>query len=456
MAPIEFCPRITLLLLLMLLSTSAGAQTLVQEWVRVYDSGQADQAMDLEVAPNGMVYVLDSRPRYDFDTARVLAYGADGVQLWVGEMDSLWANDLAVTTSSGAVIAGGRSDGSTTKTAIVQFEADGDTLWSWVHGWATWDEAMAVAVDGSDHIFAAIDCDNCTPTNWATQILHLDPLGHMMCREAIDAANNLRPDQIVASMDGIYVAGSYDYDPPTGPFIARTDQGCTTDWLYTFFSGAHGTARALVKGDWLIYSAGYAEFNNGRDVLATRQFLFDGELHWQGGGGLFDLSGGHDEAMALAVPSAFEVYVTGYGTTSSGGRDVLTVKNPGWDDSWYHTYDGPGTAGDDVGVDIEMLGTSYVATLATVDAGSRGQDIVVLLYDLAGTYLGQVHYSGPGPGTPDVAVAMEPDGQGGLYVAGTTGDDIIVIKYRLATTSADWVAGSVPSPVENENGVTSG
>ena len=146
MARLPIGPRISLLLVLLLLPTTVGAQALVQEWVRIYDSGQADQAVDLDIAPNGTVYVLDSHPRHYCDTTRVLAYSADGTQLWASELDCFWANDVATTASSGAVVAGAR-DSDNTNAAIFSLAADGDTLWSWTQEWGHWNEAMAVTID---------------------------------------------------------------------------------------------------------------------------------------------------------------------------------------------------------------------------------------------------------------------------------------------------------------------
>jgi len=444
MAPLQLCPRIglVLVLLLMVLSGSAPAQTLVQEWVRVYDSGQAHRAVDLSVAPNGTIYVIGSPERYAPGITRVLAYDATGSQLWVVPLDNFWTNDVCVTASSCPVVAGGtlneRYDG-----AVVALDAGGDTLWTWVSDRGSADDVTAVATY-DNHVFASIDCDNCTGgTHYASIPLHLDPTGNPLCFEPIWAWNDLRATCMAATSTGVYIAGNYDYDPPRGLFTVRVNWDCTTEWLYTLYSGAHGFASAIrEQGD--ICSAGYCEFDSAKDFLLVRQFPWMGELVRDAGVVVFDLAGGDDEATALTITSSGEC-LTGYGTTANGDRDVLTVMSYHDEITWSHTYDGPGTGGDDVGVDIEMLGANYVATLATVDADTRGRDIVVLLYDLAGTYLGQVHYSGPGPGTPDVAVAMESDGQGGLYVAGTTGDDIILIKYRLSATSVDWAAATGPS-----------
>jgi hypothetical protein len=163
----------------------------------------------------------------------------------------------------------------------------------------------------------------------------------------------------------------------------------------------------------------------------------------------------YDDASALAVDLAGNVYVTG----SSEG-DIATVKySPDGSELWVRRFDG-GVAGGDSGMDIavDSEGNVYVAGQADLDA-QPGEDATVVKYDTNGMQQWVAHYRGPTTSN-DFFSAIALDTVGNVYVTGTThpGDypseasDYVTIKYDPAGVE-QWVALYSGSTLGTEQGL---
>ncbi len=149
-----------------------------------------------------------------------------------------------------------------------------------------------------------------------------------------------------------------------------------------------------------------------------------------------------DRASAVAVDSVGNVYVTGQSTGFGTGLDYATIKysNAGVP-SWTNRYDGPASLDDQaLGVAVDTNGNVYV-TGSSIGTSS-GSDYTTIKYSSAGTMLWINRYDGPVSGA-DQAVAMAVDTNGNVFVTGFsegngTGFDFATIKYSSAGTQL-WV-----------------
>jgi len=126
--------------------------------------------------------------------------------------------------------------------------------------------------------------------------------------------------------------------------------------------------------------------------------------------------GSGDEARALAVYSAGNVYVTG---TSDGGTDYdyATIKyDSSGNQLWAARYNGPGNLGDAASaLAVDAAGNVYV-TGGSNGAGT-GDDYATVKYDSNGNQLWAARYNGPG-NSIDEARALAVDAAGNVTVNG--------------------------------------
>jgi len=142
---------------------------------------------------------------------------------------------------------------------------------------------------------------------------------------------------------------------------------------------------------------------------------------------------GADEANAIAVDDAGNVYVTGESSGPSGtGVNFATIKyNPEGDTLWVRRYDGIGSMGDyGSAIAVDDMGNVYVTGYSFNLATSF--DYVTIKYDPDGVMLWVQTYNGPASST-DMPYAMAVDGSGNIYVTGRslgTSYDYATVKYN--------------------------
>jgi len=140
----------------------------------------------------------------------------------------------------------------------------------------------------------------------------------------------------------------------------------------------------------------------------------------------YDYSNQVDVALAIAVDSSGNVYVTG---ESGFPSDIATIKyNSLGIQEWVARYNGPGSHHDVCyAIDVDLHGNVYV----TGATGSPA-DIIVIKYNHLGVQQWVKTYNGP-HNYIDYAYSIAVDNDGNVYVGGTTtwdgvGRDFVTIK----------------------------
>jgi hypothetical protein len=423
-------------LLIVLVTFPAKAQ-IQQAWVAHYNNGITNgmnQALKITLDRLGNIYISGFSQNTNTNLGYVtIKYAPNGNQLWAARYDSTnyptaEPAAMAIDSSNNIIVTG--------SAATIKYDFNGNQLWTapypgtalaidsnaniYVAGfsqnfgtvklspqgsnvWLTTypDEgrtvSQAVLVDSGGNVYVSgldtyyyvppggggngpyvyltsIKYDSNGNQIWITSVAPAPAVSRSVQVEgaAIDNFGNL---YLAALFDGdvsfvIYkytTSGSaeaiYGPDPNAGPNVVNgllldsvgniviTGQFGYLGPNYSYATAAYGTFKANTNGSWL----------------------------WTN---LYPMSGSYppSAALALAVDSANNPYVSGYSPVSDGTNNIVTIKyDPNGKQIWLQCYNGPGNgnaAGNAIAVDNN--GNVYVAGYDTRTAG--GTEMVLIKY----------------------------------------------------------------------------
>jgi len=149
------------------------------------------------------------------------------------------------------------------------------------------------------------------------------------------------------------------------------------------------------------------------------------------------VDGSADRAVAMALDSAGNVYVTGQSQGAGTGIDYATVAyDPKGNQLWAARYNGPGNGNDLVnGIAVDSK-TGHVYVTGQSQGTGTGSDYATVAYDFQGNQLWVARYSGPVSGILGAGASIAVDSKtGNVYVAGETTP---VSGYRPKTTTVAY------------------
>jgi hypothetical protein len=215
--------------------------------------------------------------------------------------------------------------------------------------------------------------------------------------------------------------GTYDYA------TIKYDSSGEELWVMCYNGPGNGNdvASALaVDATGNVYVTGYSRATAGLGSLdyATIKYDSSGNEIWvaryNGPGN------GDDQASALSVDATGNVYVTGYsrGSAGLGSLDYATIKyDSSGNEIWAARYNGPGNEDDQASaLAVDPAGNVYVtggssngSTISSYDS----YDYATIKYDSSGNEIWVARYNGPSNGH-DQASALAVNATGNVYVTG--------------------------------------
>ncbi|MEO0077181.1 MAG: SBBP repeat-containing protein, partial [candidate division WOR-3 bacterium] len=373
-------------------------------WVRRYNGlgNDFDRANAIVVDNNGNVYVtgmsyISAANSYDWLTVK---YDGNGNLIWVKTYNGSGNADdepkaIALDNTGNVYITGYTLsyDNWYDFTTIKYNKLNGDTIWvrhydGPVNGY---DQAVGIAIDNQNNIYVTGKSDgpdNCL--DYATIKYSSNGTVEWVRRYSYAINNNDEPSSITIDNYGnIYVTGlstiSYynNADCATIKYYPNGD----TAWVRRY----NGTAN-----DW-------------------------------------------DEAKDIAVDNYGNVYITGFTYSRPDQKSYLTIKyNSSGTQQWVKIYDLPDTLSgqnEASALDLDNAGNIYVAGTIDNSINGRDNDYGTIRYNPDGTQKWVTLYDNPHH-SHDEAVAIAVDQNGNVYVTGTSyqnyNDDIVTIKYYQA------------------------
>ena len=260
----------------------------------------------------------------------------------------------------------------------------------------------------------------------------------------------------VDSAGNVYVTGRSEgtgtsYDCTTVKYNSAGDQ----QWVARYDGALNGWDQANAIAVYedgsnvYVYVTGYTSMATYYDYITIGYNGDSGTELWAS---TYDgpLGGWDDDAKAIAVDQAGNVYVTGTSMGSGTLLDYATVKyNSAGAEQWVARYDGPGNDYDEANaIAVDSSGNAYVTGKSKDTSGDY--DYATVKYNSSGAQQWVARYDGSAGS--DVAYAIALDGSGNAYVTGYSEDsnaDYATVKYNNAGAQ-QWVArydGGVGSDV---------
>ncbi|MEO0083548.1 MAG: SBBP repeat-containing protein, partial [candidate division WOR-3 bacterium] len=214
-----------------------------------------------------------------------------------------------------------------------------------------WDEASAIAVDGSGNVYVTgYSWGSGTSYDYATVKYNSQGVEQWVAR--YNGPGNSDDGARAIAVDGsgnVYVTGS-SYGSGTYADYAtiKYNSSGVEQWVarYNGPGNSYDCAYAIaVDGLGNVYVTGYSWGSGTSADYATIKYNSQGVEQWvaryNGPGNSWD------EASAIAVDGSGNVYVTGYSYGSGTSADYATIKyNSSGVEQWVARYNGPGNGGD--------------------------------------------------------------------------------------------------------------
>jgi len=366
-----------------------------QQWVARYygPRNYQDAPTGIAVDKSGNIYVtgysFGSGNNYDYATIK---YNSDGQEQWVARYNGPdngddYAESIAVDGSGNIYVTGGsRNVSGFSDYVTIKYSSAGQEVWVsryYSRPGNYPDDAYAIGIDGSGNAY-------------------------------------------VAGTSLFYSEASYDYG--TIKYNSSGQQQWAVRYNGLGNRDDYGLAIA-VDNSGNAYVTG-TSFGSGTDYdYATIKYNSAGQEQWVA---RYDGPGGSsDYARAITVDSSGSVYVTG--ESSGTGFDYATIKyDSAGQAQWVARYNGPGNLDDQAyAVAVDNAGNVYVT--GESPGSGTGYDYATIKYDSAGNEQWVARYNGPG-NDYDVATAIAVDTSKNVYVTGrSTGSgtnlDYVTIKY---------------------------
>ena len=374
-------------------------------WTSRYNGtgNSTDLAFGLSVAPSGSSAVTGESYAgvgpTTADYATVL-YTEDGAVVWARRYDGPAAGrdrgTAVVIDVDGNVVVTGWSDGLAGAGeyfdyATVKYDPAGVQLWAERYNGPDGfnDYATAIAADSDGNIYvtgwseSTIGGEDCLTIKY-------DSDGALDWFDRYNGSGGSQDRAVALSLDGSenpVITGS-----AAGDFLTiRYDDIGTRAWV-RFYDGAGRDDFAVdlaVGLDNSVYVVGGSNRGLAGYDLTTVKYSSLGAELWHND---YDSIGDYDQATAIVLDAADNLYVTGYSVGPAVNDDYVTVSyDPAGVEQWVVRYNGPGDAGDQSnGVALDDLGNVYVTG---VSAGSGTDDDATTIKYCNGCWITGICYT---------------------------------------------------------------
>jgi uncharacterized delta-60 repeat protein len=309
----------------------------------------------------------------------------------------------------------------------------------------SYDNAVAVATDSSGNIYVTGRSDGSgTSGDYAT--IKYDSAGDQVWVARYNDptnSNDVPADIAVDSSGNVYVTGYVGYLRQSLDYVTiKYNSNGNQAWVAKYNGPENNEDRAVaiaVDSDGNVYVTGYSnnldDSSTGYDY-ATIKYYSNGNQAWVArydGPANWD-----DRPVDIAVDSSGNVYVTGYSRGSETFYDYATIKyDSNGNQDWVRRHDGPASSRDEpAGIAVDSSGNVYVTGMSYRSGALY--DYATIKYDSTGSQAWIAWYDNSSNWDEPQALVL--DSSGNVYVTGYSQvytedgwtSDYATVKYNSA------------------------
>ena len=377
--------------------------------------------------------------------------------------------NVVVDTAGNVYVSGTSYSATESDYATIKYSPTGQQLWvARYNGPANgYDLAAKVKVDAVGNVYVTGSSDNGRSSSYDYATLKYSTGGQQLWATRYNGPANsydLAADLALDNEGNVYVTGTTYTDSQSDYATLKyvgTDGQQEWEEIYNGTGNGYDEAAKIALVGPLnsvaVTGTSYGGTSTGYDFATIRYGIFGGFPAWASR--YNDPANGDDVAADLAVTSQGDVVVAG---TSYGGlsADYSTVRYMGSNGQlvWNNRYDGPTNSYDEAkAVAVNEAGNVYVTGLSYNSAGTN--DYATVEYALnpnpnttTSRLLWEGRYNGSG-NSFDEAAAITVDGASNVYVTGFslgsgTGYDFATVKYSRVSIIAAPAALASAAPVK--------
>jgi hypothetical protein len=363
------------------------------------------------------------------------------------------ASDLELDAAGNTYVTGTSFNGTSYDIMTVKYDAAGVEQWrtGFDGPGSGLDEGFALTRDSNDdifvtgHVFVA-------GSDWDIVVIKLNGLtGAIMWSDVLAGTVNFDSgrDIGVDNSDRVLVCGNYSTTPTNVQIITMQYPNAGSAPTWTMFEGAalNDEARALViDAADNVYVAGHSEFSSATTYFDFRVIKYNSAGALQFSNTQDSGSDNLDTPHAIALdPASGDVVLGGQGFTDVvNEEDYLLIKFDGTTGAfdWLQQYAGDAEALDKItAIDIDAAGNIYVTGQSKSVASS--EDFYTVAYNSAGVEQWNHRYTSPslefdsGSDIQLAASGLFAYVTGYSYEAGTN-NDYTTLKYDVSSGNLEW------------------
>lgn len=370
--------------------------------------GNAANGVDIAVDAAGNAYVFsllwqfkDSGNTVSDPEAAIAKYSPTGVRQWVNFLAGTRGTTytpvkLAVVPEGNVYVTLTASQGNTpvSNALAIKYDTNGKQIWSRELSSTTQDSDSPVFIrlDAAENVYIVLS-DFFSSQLHDAEILKYDSSGNLLKSFGVDTLGTVAAFRVDAHGNS-YVAGGGSPQPPSGAedrIVAKFSSAGALDWLHDYGPPTSQVPAPSGFVDLGVDSAGNViaaqtlpgavAANNGRDISLVK-FNPIGALEWTSRYNGRSDDSGFDQAVALAINSLGDSYITGSSSNPSLAcclAEFATIKyDRNGKQIWAERYNSPGPNGGSP-VAIVLSGGDVLVT-GQNDGGATSTDWATIDY----------------------------------------------------------------------------
>ncbi|MFH0893730.1 MAG: SBBP repeat-containing protein [Bacteroidota bacterium] len=327
----------------------------VKQWIQQYagaGNGE-DMGTGLYIDGSGNVYITGTVTTATNVDVITIKYNSSGTQQWVSTYDGTGSTydsgaDVVVDASGNVYVTGSSYNGSSNTDVItIKYNSSGTQQWATRYDYTAHLNDAGVKVSYSSNIVLVSVVVQYNTTTYKYGVLQYNATTGAITAGRVSSSSTTGIDQVndmaIDASGNIYIAGAtpvtgqgYNYD------IIKLNSTLGIDWERTYNGGSSLDDIAngiVVDGSGNVYVTGYSTNSTEGKNIATIKYNSSGTQQWVE---IYnDTLDGDDAGNSIVKDNAGDIIVTGYVTTAMDSTDYFTIKyNSSGTEQWSILSDG--------------------------------------------------------------------------------------------------------------------